>query len=200
MEHIEAWNRASFLKINAGPGTASWLINSAIFIANDLIYLIPVLLLGLWLWGDEHKRHVALRACGVALFALGINQIIGLFWQHPRPFMIGLGKTWLSHPADSSFPSDHVTVFTSIGICLLLAAETGLGVATVLLGLCVAWARVFLGVHFPMDMIGAAAVAAFSYVITIPLWKKIGNTVTQFTEWLYRSAMARPIARGWIRR
>ena len=29
MEQIEALNRAIFLKVNAGPGTATWLINSA---------------------------------------------------------------------------------------------------------------------------------------------------------------------------
>src|ERR1035437_1502787 len=108
MEQIEALNRAFFLSINAGPGTATWLLNSAIFIADNLIYLIPTLLLVLWLWGDERKRNLALRSCLVAMLGVGVNQIIGLFWQHPRPFMIGLGQTWIAHAADSSFASDHV--------------------------------------------------------------------------------------------
>lgn len=51
MSDLETFNRALFLHINGGDGTALWLVNSAIGIADYLIYLIPVLLLALWLWG-----------------------------------------------------------------------------------------------------------------------------------------------------
>lgn len=199
MEQIEALNRALFLKINAGPGTATWIVDSAILIANDLIYLIPALLVVLWLWGDEQKRNLALKAFLVAILGVGINQIIGLAWQHPRPFMVGLGQAWLPHAVDSSFPSDHATVFASVGISLLCTGEARLGIITLLAGLCVAWSRVYLGVHFPMDMLGAVGVAALAHVIIAPVWRKIGDAVTQFMQRLYRSVMAQLIARGWVR-
>jgi len=73
MEQIEALNRALFL-INAGPGTVAWRIDSVVLIANDSIYLIPLLLLVLWLWGDERKRNLALRGCLVAILGVGMNQ------------------------------------------------------------------------------------------------------------------------------
>lgn len=199
MDQIEALNRSLFLKINAGSGTAPWQINSAIFIADNLIYLIPALLLALWLWGDERKRNLALKVCLVAMLAVGTNQIISLVWQHPRPFMIGLGQTWIPHAADSSFPSDHATVFAAVCIGLLFAGEIGLATVFLAVGLCVAWSRVFLGVHFPMDMLGAAGVAAFTYALIAPAWRRVGNAITQLTERLYRSVMAKPIARGWVR-
>jgi hypothetical protein len=44
MTQIEAFNRALFLHINGGDGTPAWLIQAAIGIADDLIYLIPLLL------------------------------------------------------------------------------------------------------------------------------------------------------------
>jgi hypothetical protein len=50
MTQIEAFNRALFLHINGGDGTPAWLIQAAIGIADNLIYLIPLLLVGLWLW------------------------------------------------------------------------------------------------------------------------------------------------------
>lgn len=200
MEQIEALNRSLFLKINAGPGTATWVIDSATIIANDLIYLIPALLVVLWLWGGEQKRNLALKAFLVTMLGVGISQIIGLAWPHPRPFMIGLGQVWFPHAADSSFPSDHATVFASVGISLLFAGEAGLGIMTLATGLCVAWSRVYLGVHFPMDMLGAVGVAAVAYAMVAPIWRKTGDTVTQFAERLYRSVMAQPIARGWMRR
>jgi undecaprenyl-diphosphatase len=199
MNEIETFNRALFLHINGGDGTPAWLIQLAIGIAEDLIYLIPLLLLGMWLWGDSDRRSQAIRACLVTLLALAANQVIGLVWMHPRPFMIGLGHAWIPHATDSSFPSDHMTVFAGVGLTLLFSGAAGLGVVTLLMSLCVAWARVFLGVHFPLDMVGAVAVAAVAYAIVSPLWRIAGNTVIVLSERLYRMVLARPIAAGWIR-
>ena len=200
MNYIEVFNRALFLQINGGDGTPTWLIQIAIGIADDLIYLIPLLLLGMWLWCDSTCRSQVIKACLVTLLALGENQLIGLVWQHPRPFMIGLGHTWIHHAADSSFPSDHITVFAGIGLTLLLGGVFRLAVTVLTTGFAVAWARVFLGVHFPLDMVGAVAVAGVSYVVISLLWRMVGDTLTNLAENLYRVVLARPIASGWLRR
>ena len=114
--------------------------------------------------------------------------------------MIGLGHTWLTHTADSSFPSDHMTVFVGVGISLLFGHKALQGAVTLAASLCVAWARVFLGLHFPLDMLGAVGVACFSYAVVSPIWRHTGNQVTEFIEKLYRNIMARPIAWGLVRR
>lgn len=200
MEYIETVNRAFFLKINASPGTVPWMIDGAVVIANDLIYLIPVLLSAMWLWGNEARRTLAIQASLTAMMGLGLNQVIGAVWQHPRPFAIGLGHTWTQHVADSSFPSDHTTIFIAIGISLLFGRERLLGLLMLAAGLGVAWARIFLGLHFPLDMLGAVGVACFSYAAISPLWRHIGERVTGFVERLYQRFMAWPIAQGWMRR
>ncbi|WP_413439469.1 phosphatase PAP2 family protein [Sulfuriferula sp. GW1] len=200
MERIEALNRALFLKINAGLGSAPWMIDGAVVIANDLIYLIPVLLIAMWLRGNEAKRRLAIQTCLTAMLGLGLNQVISSVWQHPRPFAMGLGHAWAQHVADSSFPSDHMTIFTAIGISLLLGRERLLGSLTLAAGSGVAWARIFLGLHFPLDMLGAVGVACLSYAALSPLWRHTGDRVTRFVERLYQSFMAWPIAQGWMRR
>lgn len=200
MNEIEAFNRAWFLQINGGDGTPAWLVQFAIGIADDLIYLIPLLLLSMWLWSDHTRRGLALKVCLVAMLGVGMNQVIGQVWQHPRPFMIGLGHAWIPHAADSSFPSDHVTVFAGVGLTLLFSGSSRLAAITLLIGLCVAWARVFLGVHFPLDMVGAVVVAAVAHAVVSPLWRMAGDALTILAEWLYRKLLARPIAAGWMRR
>lgn len=192
-------NRVLFLKINATPDTAAWAIGGAKVIADDLVYAIPALLSIYWLWGCKAKRSLGLQACSTALLGLGINQLIGLAWQHPRPFMIGLGHTWIPHVADSSFPSDHMTVFMCIGISLLFGDEVMGGVLMLATGFAVAWSRIFLGVHMPLDMLGSIIVACHSYALMSVVWWRVGNTVTTFIEMLYRIIMALPIARGVIR-
>lgn len=199
MDALEPLNRSLFLAINAPADTPSWMISIATLVADGLIYLIPVLLVVMWLWGTPARRRLALKATLITLFALGVNQLIGLVWQHPRPFMIDLGHTWIQHAADSSFPSDHVTVFSAIGLPLLLDGAFGFGLVILTAGVAVAWARIYLGVHFPFDMLGAAAVATASYACVAPLWRRYGPATTQCCEWVYHKILALPIQRGWIR-
>lgn len=196
---LEALNRALFLAIDATPGTPGWLIGTASAIANGLIWSIPLLLVCLWLTGDTYRRETALKVCVITLAALGVNQLIGLAWQHPRPFMIGLGHTYLAHAADSSFPSDHGTVFASVSITLLLRGMKRLGAAMIAGGVAVAWARIFLGVHFPLDMIGAVCVAAVVHTAIAPLWRRAGAPVTRLAVIAHRRLLAAPIRYGWLR-
>jgi undecaprenyl-diphosphatase len=200
MNELEALNRTMFLHINGSDDTPAWLIQVAIGMANYLIYLIPLLVLGLWLWGDHVCRSMAIKACLVAMLGVAANQGIGMIWPYPRPFMIGLGHAWITHAADSSFPSDHMTVMSSIAVTLLFDGAAGWGTVALFSGLCVAWARIFLGVHFPLDMVGSIAVASAAYAITSPVWRMIADTLTRVAEKVYRQILARPIAAGWVRR
>lgn len=201
MNPLEAFNQALFLHINADAATPVWAIRTAAFIADDLIYLIPLALVALWCWPDEDQRSLAIKACLVALLALGINQMIILGWPHPRPFMIGLGRTFISHAADPSFPSDHVSIFSAVGLTLVFGQARSLtGWAILALGAGVAWTRIFLGVHFPFDMLGAVVVACVAWMGIALVWPLVGSILTQQIELLYRALMARPIAWGLIRR
>jgi undecaprenyl-diphosphatase len=114
--------------------------------------------------------------------------------------MIGLGHSWTYHAPDSSFPSDHVTVLASVGLTLLFGGTFRLAAAVLMLGLAIAWARVFVGVHFPLDMVGAVAVAGVAYVVTLPLWRTGGDALTNYAEQTYRKVFVRPITSGWVRR
>jgi len=200
MNKLEAFNQALFLAINGTLVSPAWQIGTAVLVADYVIYLVPLLLLGLWLWGNEGQRSLAIRAFAVAMFGLGLNQLIGLVYEHPRPFMIGLGHAFLAHAPDSSFPSDHATVLIGIALTLLLGGARWWGGLTLLAGVSVAWARVFLGVHFPMDMLGAVLVACAAYVLIAPAWHLAGVAVTRWTITVYRKLLARPIDLGWLRR
>jgi undecaprenyl-diphosphatase len=64
----------------------------------------------------------------------------------------------------------------------------------------VAWARIFLGVHFPLDMVGAVMVVVVTYAIVNLAWTKIGDGITYYIVSLYRKIFAWPISSGWIKR
>jgi undecaprenyl-diphosphatase len=81
---------------------------------------------------------------------------------------------------------------------LLLNGVTRLGVVTLLAGLAMAWARVFVGVHFPLDMVGAVIVAGVAIFLLAPFWPWFGASVTRRLVVVYRKLLAAPIGRGWL--
>ncbi|MEO7106863.1 MAG: undecaprenyl-diphosphatase [Rhodoferax sp.] len=196
---MEEFNQSLFLLINAPAHPAAVVLVLARLFAQYVILLVPLTLLAAWLRGTEHTRKLMLEAAASAVLALLMAQAIGLVWSHPRPFMIGLGHQLIPHVADSSFPSDHLTLMWSVGFSLLLHAESrAAGTLLTLLGLPVAWARIYLGVHFPLDMAGAALVAALSAWLCL---RQAHWFVTPAFPWLtatYRRLFAPLIRRGWV--
>lgn len=200
MYKFEQLNQFLFLRLNANPDTAEGVLSLASLVADDFIYVIPLVLLILWLWGGRRERSIALEAVAVTFVALGINQLLAILWPHPRPFMMGIGHTFIAHASDSSFPSDHATVLACIGLTFVLTGCcVAVGWGVLLVGLFVAWARIYLGVHFPLDMVGAVAVALFVYFAVNPFWHRFGDGPVSWACGIYRKLLAWPIAMGWIR-
>ncbi|WP_027821089.1 phosphatase PAP2 family protein [Paraburkholderia bannensis] len=199
METIEAFNQAIFLQINATAATPNWLVAAGVFIANYAIGAVPIILACMWLCGGDDRRTTVVHATFVGFVALGINQLIGLLWYHPRPFAISLGYTFLEHAPDSSFPSDHATLLSAISFTLLYDGKRMLGALALAADIAVAWARVFAGVHFPMDMAGAALIAWTTCRLLAPLWRFAGDAFSRALIAVYRKVVAWPISRGWLR-
>ncbi|MEZ0171168.1 phosphatase PAP2 family protein [Microvirga sp. TS319] len=198
---MEAWNDALFLALNAAEHPPSGLVVMALAFGQWAIFLVPVLLAALWLWGTRDSRSGLLLAVLGAEVALALNQAIALIWPHPRPFAVPIGHTLIPHAADSSFPSDHLTFLVAIGIGLLAwTHERWAGRLVLLLAVPVAWSRLFLGVHFPFDMLGAVPVAATGILAVAPLHAWVRRTIVpRLAEPLYRRVFSTPIERGWIR-
>jgi len=199
MDAVETLNQTIFLALNATPATPHWLITAGTLIADYAILLVPAMLVALWLTGSDEHRALAVRACFAGLLALGINQLIGLAWYHPRPFASATGHTFLAHAPDSSFPSDHVTLLSAVSFTFLYGGKRGIGLLALIVDIAVAWARIFVGVHWPFDMIGAAIVAWLACMIGSPIWRLAGMAVTGALIALYRKVLAVPIRLRWLR-
>ena len=199
MNSLEAFNRHLFLMLNGPAQPAAWQLDLALVSASALIYLVPVLLTGLWLVGGEQNRLLALRIFCVVLVSLACNQLIGLVWTHPRPFMIPLGHVFVKHAADSSFPSDHVTVLGATLVTLMLEHRRLAALAFGIVTLLIAWARIYVGVHFPLDMLGALFVAILISLLLKPVWQRHGHALFRTAQSLYHYLFARPLAHGWLR-
>lgn len=189
-------NEKLFLLINANQGSPAFLLGFAAFAAEYLLYLVPLALFVLWCWG--RRREAAFRALCVSLIALGLGQLISTVYFHPRPFMVPIGHTFAQHAADASFPSDHGLLMFSASFAFLLSREWLLGSMMLVIGLVIAWSRVYLGIHFPFDMLGAAVVAAIASSIVWSAWGTLGKRLMGMVEALYQVIFSFAISRNWI--
>ena len=161
---------------------------------------MPLALAAGWLRGSEDSRKVWLEAFVAILAGLLINQFIALVWPHPRPFMLGLGHNFINHAANSSFPSDHLTGLWAFSFSLLLhRGQRMTAIALILLGLPMAWARIYLGVHFPLDMLGAALVAGLSASLALIGARFYIQPIYQLTISIHRIIFGSLIKRGWLK-
>lgn len=128
------------------------------------------LVAGWFVLGVVRRRPVERVGAALALLAaglaFGVNQVIGHLWARPRPFTSHPGSVHLllGHSADASFPSDHVGAAVAISM-VLVAIHRRLGIAALLLALLVGYARVFVGDHYPGDVIGGVIVGGLAAAV-----------------------------------
>lgn len=162
-------NLTLFHIVNGIAGRSPILDDTMIFAAKYIIYIFGVYLAYIWLVRNRYRQEVLFTGYA-ALLGLGINLLITQFYFHPRPFMIPTGTLLIAHASESSFPSDHATIMFSISL-MLLAFRDFRRTGTILLMLsCISsLARVYSGLHFPMDIAGSLLVALFSIGILLAL-------------------------------
>ena len=192
---MEELNRSLFLAINASAEASLPMRELAVFLAQWLVLSVPLLLLVFWVFGGRRQRMIVLTATLSIVVALACNLLIRELWFHPRPFMLGLGTNFLAHAPGASFPSDHASGMFAVVFALILASLGRTGLVMLALALLVSWARVYLGVHFPSDILGGCLVGLLSawLVRRSQGWRQLDQRVLTLLEGIYQRLI--PIGR-----
>lgn len=152
------WNVALFEHMRGSDMSPPWLIATAIVLAKWV--LVAGLLITIWQLWKKRSMAGALRLVGAWLVSHCLEVLANAFAFHPRPFVAGYGPALMAHSADNSMPSSHVTLGLIL-VAVLLTLQC-LRSAIVVLGLTVvlAWSRIYIGIHWPIDMVGALVSAS----------------------------------------
>ena len=192
-------NLSLFSWINASPEASNTSIHFAIFIANDLLYCMILLFAWFWLRGNYDTKKQILKAFIFTSIAILISQCISHVYYHPRPFVMEIGRTLIYHEPNGSFPSDHMLIFSSIAFSYLFSAQRKLGIFLLIMAWLVAWSRVYLGVHFPLDMLGAFLLAFALNFFGLKLWNLYKDTIMQWALTLHFYLFKPLIQKGYIK-
>ncbi|MER8006181.1 phosphatase PAP2 family protein [Streptomyces sp. NPDC094149] len=140
--------------------------------------LLAMVLLVLWCWWSVRRRGDEDAASSVAALvwtpiAAGIAVLVNVpirgFVERPRPFLEHQGLDVLvSGKTDYSFVSDHATITMAIGVGLFVANRK-FGIAGIALALLEGFCRVYMGVHYPTDVVGGFALGTAVALLLSPL-------------------------------
>ena len=168
-------NYEGFQWINGWAGYTSFLDELMLLVTTSVPYVAVAILLSLWFSSKKkqtlERRRTALYAAFSSLMALFVNSIIHLIYYHPRPFIAHHVHLLVHHAADSSFVSDHAVLVFAIAWTILLRNER-IKYPVFIWAAIVAISRIYIGVHYPVDVIGSALLGFGTSLLVIHYLKK----------------------------
>jgi len=159
------------------------------------LLMVGAALHGRWR-GSAGQVAAAVWTAASVLVALGIGQVVGSIFGRARPYaVLSNVHVLVDRTTDVSFPSDHATLAGAVAVGLLLTSRRW-GIAGVVVAVLMAFTRVYVGAHYPSDVIAGlvlgAIVAVLGNMLLVP-------SLTRLVEWLSstrggRFAVAHPSA------
>lgn len=149
--------------INGAAGESAVLDAAMKIAATDMIYLAVPLLAFLWLSPARPEerpfnQRAAVTIVLATLAALAIGSLVGRIYWESRPFVADARVIDLvPHAPDNSFPSHHAAVAFAIAGALSWSRRQ-IGAFALAAAATIALARVFVGVHWPIDVVAGATI------------------------------------------
>lgn len=150
-------NESIFLIINSFVGINVWLDKLFIFSADRMGYLMIAGVFLIFLKNRSKYRDMLLVSLPSAIIArYGFVAIIRHFYYHPRPFMVMENiKVLINNETEPSFPSGHAAFYFALATGVYLYNKKAGYIYLLLAGL-MGFSRIFISVHWPLDILAGA--------------------------------------------
>lgn len=149
----------------------------AVSFMSESLFIVFIIATLYWCINKEKVTRMAwiVLVSGVA------NGVIKNIFKAPRPFQKGVVKPMRLETATSySFPSGHTQSATSFWSSLYLVLRTpGILLVGAIVVILTAVSRLYLGVHWPVDVIGAIVIG----LIVVVIADKLYDEKEGFTNW-----------------
>lgn len=196
---LDQLNLYLFHLLNVPDQASIWMINYASLIAHDLVYVFLLIFAIAWLRGSHEVKTGIIKAAIFTAITLSISEVLSAVLNTPRPFVMEVGRTLIEHAPTGSFPSNHMSIFSGIAFAYYFSAQRDLGRILLWTAWLVAWSRVYVGVHFPIDMVGAFLIALAVNLAGLPLWWKYENKIMRFIFSIHQFLFKPFIRMRWIK-
>ena len=143
-----------------------------IFFAEYTVYCLMLVLLVYWLTRNSRNKLMVVSAVLAFMIAEVIGKLIGLLYSHHQPFAVWSDVNKLiEKEVGNSFPSDHTIVFFSVCITIALFRKKFWYLWTAL-ALLLSISRIYVGVHYPVDILVGAILGTAAAILVYKLVPK----------------------------
>ena len=162
-------NEALFHLLNDNAGAVPAIDSVGRLLAEHGLTALALVVFGLAIFElrNNPRRALSLATIAVAAGAIGLSMLVvsASLVTESRPF-VGDTRTvvLIPHAVDNSFPSHHATVAGGLAALGLLTWRRW-AAAFVALAVAVGLARVYVGLHFPGDIIGGFVLGTGSVLL-----------------------------------
>ena len=173
-----------FKIINNLAGKYGFLDKIGIFCAQLLILILPLAILIIYYFHSKKVKAklMILTGAGSVCLAMFINYFISLFYFRPRPFVsYQVNQLIEKSSLDKSFPSDHAALSFALAFSIYFFNKK-LGIIAFIIALLVSLARIFCGLHYPLDILAGLMVGFLSAFISQIIAKKVLNKSDEQTS------------------
>jgi len=127
----------------------------------------------------KNYRKVGLMVGGSLLGSLVFNNmIIKNIVARPRPYrMIETLSILIPEPGEYSFPSGHTSSSFAAGVVLYLMLPKKYGVPAMVLAFLIGISRLYVGVHYPTDVLGGMVMGTLLAVATVKITELIEKKI-----------------------
>lgn len=130
----------------------------AIFIADYMVYVLLIGLIAYWFTRTNQNRMMVIQSVLAFVLAEVLGKIAGIFNHHFQPFVeLPHVNKLIEHAVDNAFPSDHSILFFSICFSIWLVRKKE-GWVWLTVACLVGVSRIWVGVHFPGDVLTGALI------------------------------------------
>ncbi len=129
----------------------------------------------------KKTRPIGIMA-GIALAMSVIinNAILKNLVARPRPYLPetvgGQGlKLLIEEQDDWSFPSGHSGASFAAAVVFLVKSPKKFGIPAIIMASLIAFSRLYVGVHYPTDVLAGIITGTFCAIISFMIWKIVEN-------------------------
>ena len=179
LDSVVAYDLNLSLAINRYAGKWDMLDLIISIFASD--YFFPVIfalfLVGIWFNGSEQKervvnQHIVIFSIISLAFVNWIVFVINAYLFRPRPFENEQISLIFYEATDSSFPSNALAVLFAISITTLITNRR-YGISLMILSIVYGISRIYVGVHYPLDILSALILGVIAAGIVCYIGKLI---------------------------